>query len=483
MKAERRAKLTEDLTDVLADCHDDPGLFASEILRVRPKRWQRETLAEIRDQLAAGNHHLKVVARTCHGAGKTFLAAVIVLWWVGTRPGARCLTTAPGWASVANLLWPEINELYNGSLLRAIGLGRMLDTEWQIRDTWYAVGGASDKPTNLEGHHSKSAALRVVDEAKAVDDDVFDSTAGMLDAPETLDFWISTPSIEAGRFFERDTKTPGVIRAHVTVDDLIHDPESTPEQREAKEAWKRQCIADWGEDSETYAARCKAMYLQNAEGALFPGPWLARAAAATWEKVGRPQLGMDCAGSTDGDENAVVEKTGPDAQGRCVLELVGQPWRDRDTMVSKGRTLAFVRERRASVVRVDAIGIGKGVADALAMDAADDASTAHPWAVEEYRASAKAGEPDRFVNKKAEDAWAFRRSLEAGKERIIGPPRLFEQLRSMRYEILRDGRTRVIDPSKSPDLADALLIARSAGVVAGEVEAVPSARSAPRGQF
>lgn len=452
-KADKRRALEEKLTEIFAACHDDPALFATAVLRAKLKGWQRRALNEIRGELDAGRRHVKVLARTCHGAGKTYLAAIIVLWYVSTRPGARCLTTAPSWASVANLLWPEIAELYNGSLLRAVGLGRMLDTAWEIRDTWYAVGAASDKPTNLEGHHSKTAALRVVDEAKAVEDDIFDSTAGMLDAPETLDLWISTPSIEAGKFWERDTKGgDGVVRAHVTVDDLINDPESSEEQRDAKAAWKAKCVADWGETSETYRARCLGEYLQNAEGALFPGAWLSRAAAATWAKEGEPLLGMDCAGSEDGDENAVAERTGPDAEGRLVVEVLDS-WRERDTTVSVGRALRWVHEKKPTKIRVDVIGLGKGISDQLALSTR----------AEEYRSASAARERERFLNRKAEDAWAFRELLERGKLRLIGKPIFFEQLRGYRYEIGRDGRTRVVDPKPSPDHGDAALIACASG--------------------
>lgn len=453
--AKRRA-LEADLAEIFVACHDDPALFATAVLKAQLKGWQRKALNRIRRRLLSGRRHVEVLCRCCHGAGKTYLAAILVLWYVSTRPGARCLTTGPSWSAVENYLWPEIRALYNGSLLGALRLGEMLDTRWKVSgDTWYAVGAASDQPENLEGHHSPSAALRVVDEAKAVEDGIFDSTAGMLDAPETLDVWISTPSIEAGRFWSRDTKAgPGVIRAVVTVDDLVSDPESTPEQRAAKAAWKDKCARDWGVGSELFQARCMARYLQNAEGALFPGAWLAGATSASWAKSGDPVLGLDCAGSEDGDESTIMARYGPDTEGRGVSEIL-DAWRERDTTLTVGRALKWARERKAVRTRVDVIGLGKGIHDSLAIEAP----------AEEYRASDPARDKGRFTNRKAEDAWALRSALEAGTERLTGPPalleRLVEQARSMRYEITRDGRIRVVDPTPSPDLVDAWIISRA----------------------
>lgn len=449
-----------DLVDVFAACYDDPVRFAVVVLGVQLKGWQRTWFDAIRAELRAGRRHIRALARTCHGAGKTFAVACLVLWYVSTRPGARCLTTAPSWAGVKNLLWPEIAELYNGSLLAKLGLGRMLDTEWQIRDTWYAVGAASDRPENLEGHHSKSGAIRVVDEAKAVDGAVFKATAGMLDAPETLDVWISTPSIEAGEFHARDTKGKGIVRALVTVDHLIHDPESTEAQREAKAAWKAQCIQDWGEHSDTFGARCMARYLQEAEGSMYPAAWISRALANTWELEGDCVFGVDCAGSSDGDQTAVAIRRSESTEdgGRAVTRIL-EAWRERDTMRSRDRVYALVLEHRPRVVRVDVAGLGKGISDALAEKARADGW----WYVEEYRAADPARDPLMYLNRKAEESATLRKRLERDLERLIGPELLAEQARAERYEVRQDSRMRVIDPTPSPDLLDAVLIAASLG--------------------
>lgn len=435
-----------DLEAIFARSYFDPEFFMVHVLRATPRAWQRKSLDEIRVRMARGERRLRVLVRSCHGSGKTFLAACLVLWWVATRPEARGLTTAPSWAVVENTLWPEIRRVYNGSLLRALRFGRILDTEFQVRDAWYVVGAASDKPDKLEGHHSPTAAMRVVDEAKAVDSDVIDSTEGMLDAPETFDLWISTPSIRSGAFYARDAKGgDGVIRLVVTVDDLIAD--GVP----GKAEWKADCAAKWGEESPIFRARVMGEYIDDDKGALFPFSWIERAMTDRWATRGQPTVGFDVAGSVDGDESAVAVAFGPDEDGRIEVREVSS-WNERNTQVSKGRVLAIAREANAKRIRIDVIGIGKGVKDSIAHD--DGAVN-----IDEYRASDRPSDPERFVNRKAEDAWSFRDRLEKDLIQLPADDLLREQLAGMRYEINAQGRTKVIDPADSPDRADAVLIA------------------------
>ena len=417
--------------------------------------------------------HIEAHLRTCHGAGKTFAIACLVLWITSTRPESRTLTTAPTWAGVDGLIWPEIARLYAGSLLRQLGWGRMLDTKFQATrivnlkredaEGWYAIGAASDRPANLEGHHSPTCALRVVDEAKEVEDGVFDSTAGLLDAPETYDIWISTPSIRSGRFYERDANgDAAVLRVVVTVDDLIRD--GVP----GKAEWKAARLKEWKGDSDTYHARAMAQYVENAEGSLFPYSWIERAMAQTWTVDEGPTLaGLDVAGSEKGDESvcAVVRGTDPEERAQ-VLHVEG--WHDRDTMRTKGnaRRIAAlyaatpteeVPEPEQVPLRVDGIGIGKGVFDSL---------TADVYPTEEYRASDAPADGTRFANRKAEDAWLLRSRMAEieGKPgecliRLPDSATLRSQLAAMKYRTLPSGKMQVVDPDDSPDYADAVIIA------------------------
>jgi len=285
--------------------------------------------------------------------------------------------------------------------------------------------------------------MRVVDEAKAVERPIFDATEGMLDAPETFDLWISTPSIQDGEFYKLDSgSSTEVMRHAVDVDELIAD--GVPGKLE----WKEDCLEKWGEDSPDYQARVKAQYIDNAQGTMFPLSWVERAMAQEWEIEQPLVAGMDVAGSIDGDQNAVAVAAGPDAEDRFHVRTI-EAWNERDTMVSKGRALSIAQPIGATL-RVDVIGLGKGVADAAG----------HEYApVQEYRASSPATDPVRFLNRKAEDGWLLRNRLEKTKIRLPNVQTLKTQLAAMRYEITAAGKIRVVDPPDSPDWADAVIIA------------------------
>ncbi len=459
----------EDLVELFDECYDSPLFFIRKVLRKEPRRWQREVCEEIERRLRAGERHIEVHIRAAHSSGKDWLCACLVLWWQATRAqgdGARTLTLAPTWRDVKQLLWAEIGALFAGSLLAEMRLGRMLDTEYKTGDTsdprkpkWFATGASSDHAENLEGQHSPTAACRIIDEAKAVDDDVFIATAGLLFSEETLDVMISTPSTREGAFYRRDLQGgPELIRKVVTVEDLIADG------IEAAVRWKKWALNEYGgEDNFEYQSRAMAEYIDDAEGSLFPFKWIERAMLTDEERVrkglpvfhvhGLPLIGYDVAGSADGDENATAPVYGPDHLGRFEIGAL-RHWYERDTEISKSHVLEHVRELRAVGVRADMQGLGHGVCYSMRHEVEDRKLR---LSIEEYRSADPPGDAERFLNRKAENAWSMRMAMEKDLLRLPNEPTLRRQLAAMKYEI-KQGRIRVNDPDDSPDHFDAVLM-------------------------
>ena len=451
----------ENLTELFDACYDDPQLFFEEVLRVKPRRWQREINEEIAHRRHRGEDHTKVLVRAAHQSGKTFEAGGLCLWWGATRPGCRILTTAPIWRLVEELLWSEIRKLYEGGLLAQIGLGRLRnDCKWDMGGGWFAVGASSDNPANLEGQHSVIAAGRFIDEAKTVPDSVFTATQGLLASMETLDVWISTPSTRTGMFYKRDlTGGDEVIRKIVTIDELIAD--DVP----GAARWKEDSIIEYGgTDNFEYQSRAMGAYIDDAEGALFPFSWIERAMLSDKDRTrrnlpvfhvhGPATIGYDVAGSTDGDENATAPTHGPDSAGRFEVDPLSH-WHQHDTQISKDRVIEHATSTKARCIRADVQGLGKGVCDAIAREVLERSLK---MAVDEYRAADPAEDPDRFLNRKAENAWSMRLLMERDGLRLPNEPKLREQMAAMKYEV-RQGKIRIIDPKEdSPDHFDAVLI-------------------------
>jgi phage terminase large subunit len=420
--------VSADLVRLLAETHDDPRAFAE--------------------------RHPRVLIRSCHGAGKTALAAALSLWFTATRPHSRGLTTGPTWGAVEGVFWVELARLYGGSLLARACTGRLLTTELSFAPGWDLVGLSTDHPVNLEGRHSPTAAVRIVDEAKAVDPAVFESTEALLDAPETLDVWISTPSIPSGPFFSRDTNGgAGIIRAVVTIDDLI------AEGLEGKAEWKAARLEEWGQNSPEFESRCMARYVSDAEGALFPFAWITRAESAGFEVNLTPTAGLDVAGSIAGDASALALVSGPDGQGRFQVRSVTS-WHERESAATQGRALHLAREAGCKVLAVDTVGVGFGVHGAMKAEKG--------IGIASFKASAASRQPDRFVNTKAEIAWQLRTLLEAGKVALVKHDALRRELLAMRYQITAQGKIKTVDPSDSPDLVDAVLIALAVSTTRGD---------------
>jgi hypothetical protein len=325
-------------------------------------------------------------------------------------------------------------------------VGRLLTTELVFAPSWDLVGLSTDHSVNLEGRHG-AAACRIVDECKAVEADVIESTEALLDAAETLDVFISTPSIPSGVFFDRDMKGgDDVIRAIVTINDLV--AENLPGKREWREARRR----EWGENSPIYRSRAMAEYIDDAEGALYPFSWIARAESAAFDVNLVPVCGVDIAGSVAGDASALAIVSGPDDEQRFRVHSVTS-WRERDTATTRGKALGLARMAGCEVVAVDYVGIGQGVGDAMRGEKG--------IAIVPFRASDKAEQPDRFMNRKAEVAWFLRLALEAGRVRLPRHDGLRRELLGMKYQYTITGKVRVVDPPDSPDHVDAILIGLS----------------------
>ncbi len=64
-----------------------PRQYCADQLRHEIQDYQVEILEGL-------NTHKETAARSCHGSGKTFIAADAVAWWLNTRPNSIAITTA-----------------------------------------------------------------------------------------------------------------------------------------------------------------------------------------------------------------------------------------------------------------------------------------------------------------------------------------------------------------------------------------------------
>jgi hypothetical protein len=134
-------------------------------------------------------------------------------------------------------------------------------------------------------------------------------------------------------------------------------------------------------------------------------------------------------------------------------------WRKVDTMDTAKMVEELVSVDGYNKVFVDAIGVGKGVADSLV----ERGVKVVPVKV----GMAPVRERERFLNQKAEFYWKLRTLFEDGSIRLLGcknRERLVNELLMMKYELTSNGKIRIVDPEqKSPDFADSLMLGCSDG--------------------
>lgn len=134
---------------------------------------------------------------------------------------------------------------------------------------------------------------------------------------------------------------------------------------------------------------------------------------------------------------------------------------------SADKVLDYAREvqqgdvwgRRPSLV-VDEPGLGGGLIDTL---------RERGWEVTAFNGSARARDPRRFLNKRAEAFWHLRRCLEAGTVALPRDERLFEEALGVEWTISGGGQIQIAgkdlmrkDLGRSPDRLDAVTIALAA---------------------
>lgn len=409
---------------------DRPTAFIREVLR--EELWSIQ--AAIAEALV---RRQRVTVRSCNGAGKTFLAARLAVWFLLTRPGAIVVTTAPTWRQVKDQIWRYIRTCHGRAKLP----GECNQTEWNLGPDWYAVGISTDDPTRFQGTHSPAGVLLVVDEASGVPESIYEAGAGFMTQQASFTLLIGNPNTPAGTFYNSHQRGDWE-RFHISAYDV-------PESILSREYIER-AKSDWGEDSPAYQVRVLGEFPDESDDTLIGMRYVAQAQQADLEPEGEIVAGADIS-RFGNDESAIYAR-----QGSKVL--AGVMWRGQDTQESAGRIAAFCREHRVSRVNVDEIGVGAGVVDRLK-------EVKVP--VVGVNVGTAARDSERFANLRAEMFWGLRTRFRDGDVDIpSGDDVLYSQLCALKYKYTPAGKVQIESKDEmkarglpSPDRADTLALA------------------------
>lgn len=451
---------------------DDPVAFAQQTLAFTPWSKQIEVMHSVRDQD-------RTAVRACHGVGKTAVAAQIALWFLGTRPNSRVITTAPTWAQVERLLWVQIRS----AVARAhqAGKGHVFPkpnkTALEIADDWFALGLSTNQPERFQGHHADHLLL-IVDEASGVDESIFEAAEGFLTAEGAKVLLIGNPTRIGGQFHRCFTSERARWnQIHISVlDSPNYTGEPVPPhvaRSLPRASWAEEARAAWGEDSPMYQVRALGNFPSHAENAVIP--------LILVEQAQQRDLPADPATETDivigcdvarygSDETVITRRVG--RQVRILDRYHGQP-----TTVTAGKIAQYAGETQDHVTRIviDDTGVGGGVTDQL--------RDVGRWTVTAFNGAEKPYRPE-YPNRRSE-LW-FEAAAQMPGLDLDTDEQLAADLTSPRYQLnLRNQRQ--VEPKdetkrrlgRSPDRADAVLLTL---VPSDRVVMPPTTHRAYRGQ-
>lgn len=419
----------------------DPVWFADEVLGAFLWSKQREIAWSVRD-------NRRTAVRACHGPGKTYVAAVLALWFLHL-PRSRVVTTAPTWRQIEKLLWHEIRQQH-GHARYPIG-GHLTLTALEFADGRYAIGlsVAPGEEEAFMGHHAENI-LVIYDEASGVRQPVYEAGEGYMTTPGARALLIGNPTRPAGEFYDafhskRDTYATIAISAF----DL---PWATGEKVPAKLA-AALTSEEWVEEhrywqgSPLWDVKVLGQFPAAAEDAVIA---LAHLEPAQERELppAEPRLVACDVARYGTDETVIAVRRGPWL--RLTRAYVG-----RDLMQTVGAVIEELRELGDGArVVVDDVGVGGGVTDRLREQGVE---------VEAFNGAEQARDPERYPNRRSEAWFTLAERLPTLD---LDPDRqLAADLASPRYRLDSRGRRtleRKEDTKKrlgrSPDRGDAIVM-------------------------
>lgn len=402
----------------------------------------------------------RTAVRSCHNAGKSWIASRIAAWWIAVHPpgSAFVASTAPSYPQVHAILWEEIRKAARVGAKKDPNPvpGRVLQSdEWKLDDG--VLVGWGRKPADNDEHGfqgiHREFVLVILDEACGIPRQLWTAVEAITTGAGCRILAIGNPDDPNTEF--GDVCKPGSGWNTIQIS-AFDTPNFTDEPFPDKlrplmldRDWVEDKKRRWGEDSPRYIAKILGSFPDIGIDTLFPPSLIEAAQARALEPSGRRVLGVDVA-RFGTDRSVIYLRHGG------ILRLHGE-YSKEPTTATTGRAIAAFRETNADEIRVDGVGVGAGVVDQL---------TEQGFPVLDMQAGAKASESDRFLNCRAEWAWTLRDAMEAG-EIDLDPTDddLAAQLGALKFDYTSKGQIFVESKDSmrkrglpSPDRADAAIL-------------------------
>lgn len=383
--------------------------------------WSKQ--AEIAESVVRNR---RTTVQSAAGTGKSFLAAMIALWWIDTHPPGEAIvvTTAPTGEQVGAILWEEIRKHHRrGNLAGTVQRG--LPVHWVLDDgTLVGIGRkpADHSTSAFQGIHRRYV-LVILDEAGGCPMNLWAGAEAITTNEDCRVMAIGNPDDNSSHFAKVCLSSPLWHTIKVSAFDspnLTGEPVS--EEMRAVLPSARQ-VADlkieWGEQNPLYIAKVLGEFADAQDG-LIPLSWIT-AAQSRWrdwragydgsqQPAGRTIFGVDVARFGE-DKTAIATR-----KGHVVAKV------ERFAKYDTVQTTNLVTARMDCVVQglavPDADGIGGAVVDLL---------RARGYSVLPYSGAAATKRRDRagmhrFANTRSAAWYNVREMLDPSFDTIICLP-------------------------------------------------------------
>jgi hypothetical protein len=358
------------------------------------------------------------------GTGKTYLGALLVLWFLDCFEDAIVITAAPKekqltlhiWKEIGRL-WPRFHSFRPRALLTQLRIQMRPGSDvWSAQGFVAGVGADEVVATKAAGFHAEHA-LYITEETPGIDSAVMAAFENTCTAPHNLRLAFGNPDHQLDEL-HLFAESPGVVAVRISA--LDHPNVVTANPSLVPGAVSQISIDSrrhkYGEDNPLYQSRVRGVSPTEATDALIKLSWCYRARDKSAAdrvgllRAGPAGLGVDVANSEAGDKAALASGRG------SVLELVTD-FRCPDAN-EMGRLKVATRigpELAAGRVGVDTVGVGAGTYNELRR-------LKHEVISLNGGASAIfiPGQEEEFANLRAQMYWQMRMDLQ--HDRVAFPP-------------------------------------------------------------
>lgn len=430
-----------------------PQKWAWDMVRFQPDTWQDQAMSDF------------VLKRYCawsagSGVGKSALIAILILYFLHTRPFSKVPCTAPTQHQLYDILWAEIAHWRRKSEI----LMKLFDwTQTKVafrghEEEWFAVARTSRPQPGktvvegLQGFHAENICF-VVDEASGVEDSIFGSVDGALTTKGAHIIMASNPTRKSGYFY-KSVFDPREAQLWAT---KIIDAETA---KHVEPGSLLRIARKYGKQSDYWRVKVKGLPPEVESDALVSLEQMFSAHTRTQcdESAGKGKVVVACDPARYGNDDSVFYVR------KGFRILARESVHGMDTMAVADMAHKLYKDFNADIVLIDEIGLGAGVLDRLKQLVPRE----HAWKVRGVHVGKEAEDDEEFYNLRAEIFWGLRTLI----DKISIPfdtELLDEELTTIRYKWdTKDTRIKIIPKDeikkmlgRSPNDADAFAISFS----------------------